>query len=84
MNDRNWKEVVEVFRENFEDDTLNITAETTASDVQGWDSIAHVKLLIALEDRFRIRFTTGEAARMENVGHMVEYIEKRLREQGRG
>ena len=83
MKEQNRREVVEVLRDHFDDDMLGVTAETTAEDVPGWDSIAHVELLIALEEHFGIRFTTGEAAGMRNVGHMFEYIERHLREQGR-
>jgi acyl carrier protein len=71
--------VAEVIRQNFEDDTLSISAETTAADVPGWDSIAHIELMISVEDRFGIRFTTGETAAMKNVGQMVEFMSRRLR-----
>jgi acyl carrier protein len=71
--------VAEVIRQNFEDDTLSISAETTAADVPGWDSIAHIELMISVEDRFGIRFTTGETTAMQNVGQMVEFMSRRLR-----
>ena len=70
--------VAEVIRENFEDDTLKISADTTAADVPGWDSIAHIELMISVEDRFGIRFTTSESAAMKNVGQMVEFMSRRL------
>jgi len=74
--------LTEVIRETFGDDSLQITPETTAADVAGWDSVAHVELLISVEERFGIRFTTGEAAAMTNVGHMAEFIGRHLDRKG--
>jgi len=56
-----WDTLVSIIRETFGDDTLTIERDTTASQVPGWDSVAHVELMIEVEERFGIRFTTGEA-----------------------
>ena len=67
-----------IIRETFGDDTLTIERGTTASQVSGWDSVAHVELMIEVEERFGIRFTTGEAAGMNNVGDMSDFIDRHL------
>ena len=73
-----WDTLVAVIREMFGDDTLAIDSDTKAADVPGWDSVAHVGLMIEVEGRFGIRFTTGEVAGMNNVGDMVEFIDRHL------
>jgi acyl carrier protein len=67
-----------VFQRVFDDDELVITNSTVASDVDGWDSMAHVNLMIAVEKQFGIRFTSGEIGRMsrtgQNVGNLVQLL----------
>jgi acyl carrier protein len=64
----------------FGDDDVVVTPSTTASDMEGWDSVSNIEVLIALEREFAIRFSTGEMASSENVGQLVELIEMRLRQ----
>ena len=68
-----------VFRTVFDDDTLMIARETTAQDVEAWDSVQHVTLMLEAESAFGIRFTTSEMAYLKNVGDWVDLIEKKLR-----
>jgi acyl carrier protein len=56
----------------------SVTADTVASDVEGWDSVAHVELIIEVEEHFGIRLTTGEIADLPNVGSLVAAVERRL------
>lgn len=67
-----------VFREVFEDETLNVTRSTTAMDIDVWDSIAHMILISVVEQKFGIKFALGELPTLQNVGDMVDIIEKRL------
>lgn len=67
-----------VFRQVFEDDTLIVTRATTANDIDVWDSIAHMILITVVEQKFGIRFALGELPTLQNVGDMVDIIEKRL------
>ena len=68
-----------VFRRIFDDDQVSITPETTADDVEGWDSLTHIQLLVSIEKEFRgVKFNTGEVAGLRNVGEMVSLIAKRL------
>jgi acyl carrier protein len=63
----------------FGDDDVVVTRSTTASDVEGWDSVSNIEVLVALEREFAVRFNTGEMATLANVGQLVELIELRLR-----
>jgi acyl carrier protein len=65
----------EVFRLVFDDEGLAVSVETTANDVDGWDSLTHVNLIIAVESRFRIRFTQRELLTQKNVGDLARAID---------
>ncbi len=67
-----------IFQDIFEDDELIITAESNADTVEGWDSLAHVTLIIVIEQEFEIKFALGELEAMKNVGDMVELMQKKL------
>jgi acyl carrier protein len=67
----------EVFREVFNNDALAVTHETTARDVDGWDSLMHVTLILAVEKRFGVRFTSSEVAALNNVGALTELIDSK-------
>ncbi len=67
----------EIFRTVFADDALVVTDETTADDVPGWDSVAHINLMFAIEQDFDIQFTGNELAEMATVGELVAYLEAR-------
>lgn len=69
--------VNDIFRMVFDDDTLAVTEETTANDVDGWDSLTHMNLIMAVESLFRIRFSTKELGSLRNVGDLLEIIESK-------
>ncbi len=69
----------EVFQDEFDDDTLHVTDATTADDIEDWDSLEHINLVIAVERRFGIKFTMGEVTGMKNVGEMVDIILQRAK-----
>ena len=73
-----WPALTEVFRELFDDDEIVIGPETTADDIEDWDSVTNVQLLVAVEERFGVRFNTGEIAGLEDVGQMVALMAVRL------
>lgn len=70
--------VNEVFRDLFDDENLVIGEQTTAADVEGWDSLKHISLIEAIEEEFDIRFTMLEVNGMKNVGEMISIIETRM------
>ena len=63
-----------IFRDVFDDDELIIEAKTTANDIDGWDSLTHIRLVISIEKALDLRFTAAEISELENVGEMVELI----------
>ena len=63
-----------VFREVFEDPSIVIRPETSASDIPTWDSLMHIQLVVAVEKNFGIRFAAGEIEKLQNVGEMIALI----------
>jgi|TARA_B110000483_G_C17883849_1_gene422719 acyl carrier protein len=63
-----------IFVDVFDDDDLIIDPSTTAGDVDGWDSLAHIRLIVAIEKVFAMRFSASEISNLENVGEMAELI----------
>ena len=63
-----------VFIDVFDDEEIKITEETTAEDIDDWDSLEHINLIVAVEDEFDIKFAMNEVTGMKNVGDMVNII----------
>ena len=70
--------LTEVFRDVFDDDNIALTPDTTANDIDGWDSQTHVLLIVAAEQRFGVKFRTAELESLKNVGHFAELIRAKL------
>lgn len=70
--------VEEIFREELEVDDLVLTDETTADNVEEWDSLSHVQLVAAMEEAFGIEFKSREILSWENIGDLIDSIEKKL------
>ena len=64
----------QVFRDVFGNDAITLMEETTAKDIAEWDSLGHVNLMFALEDRFGVRFRGNELAEFANVGELERYL----------
>lgn len=67
-----------VFRDIFDDETLTVTSDTVAADVDGWDSLSHITLIQAIEDEFSIRFAMREIIGLNDVGELAAAIAARL------
>lgn len=72
-----YSKLEEIFEDVF-DEKINITADTTAEDVDDWDSLTHITLMSAVENAFSIRFSMKEVSSMKNVGEMVNIISSRI------
>lgn len=70
--------LTQVFREVFDDDSLRVSRATTAKDIEGWDSLMHVTLLVRVEKAFGIKFRSSEVAALQNVGELAALIQTRL------
>ena len=68
-----------IFRDVFDDDTIEVQDETTADDIEDWDSLEHINLVVAVEDVFHIKFNMGEVSKFKNVGEMVDLISLRAK-----
>ena len=71
-------QATEVFKDTLDNDKIELTPETTADDIEEWDSLSHIQLIVALEKHFKIKFTTSEITSYKNVGQMAESISKKL------
>ena len=71
--------LTDIFREVFENDTIMVQREMTARDIEGWDSMAHLRLILAIERRFAVRLPSTKVAGLKNVGDMIDLISSCLR-----
>jgi acyl carrier protein len=67
-----------IFRQVFDDDSLVVTRATSAKDIEEWDSLTHINLVIAIEVHFGIKFGLAEMRRLRNVGEMVDLITRKI------
>ena len=70
----------EIFQDIFDDDTLVITENTTANDIEDWDRLEHINLVSAVEKAFGMKFKMQEVSGMKNVGEMADIIAARAEE----
>jgi len=67
-----------VFVDVLDNASIKVTPTTTAKDIEEWDSLNHIQLIVAIEKHFKLRFKTSEINSWKNVGEMCEAIEKKL------
>ena len=72
-----YPRLTKIMRDILDDDNLVATPELTANDVEGWDSVNHITLVVAIEEAFHIKFKSAELEKMKNVGQLVDQIEKK-------
>ncbi len=70
------KTVEEIIQDILDDDDILLARETTAADVEGWDSLAHVSIIMKIEQHYSLRFRVSDVAELENVGQLVDLIER--------
>lgn len=68
-----------VFRDVSDDETIRVTPNTTADDIDDWDSLEHITLISAVEREFRMKFKMGEISSMKNVGEMARIVMERAK-----
>ena len=74
-----FEKLNEVFRDLFDDESITVKEETTAADIEDWDSLEHINLMVAVEKCFGIKFNMGEVSTMKNVGAMADIILERIK-----
>jgi acyl carrier protein len=73
-----WGDVTKIFRNVFDDDGLIISNDTTAEDIEDWDSLEHINLIVSMENEFSIKINIKEVSELKNVGDMVDLIMKKI------
>ena len=71
------RELNPIFADILDLPDLQLNPESNASNVEGWDSLAHINLVVAIEKRYRIKFALGELQDLKNVGEMAALIQKK-------
>ena len=74
-----FEKLNEVFRDVFDDEDITVTETTNSDDIEDWDSLSHINLVVAVEKEFGIKFSMGETQKMKNVGEMVDIILERTK-----
>jgi len=72
------KRVNDIFIDVLENNDIKLNDQTTANDIEEWDSLAHIHLIVAIERKFDIRFTSKEMQSWDNVGEMIDCICSKL------
>lgn len=69
-----FERLTKVFRDVFDDESIELNDETTSDDIEDWDSFEHINLVVAVEDEFSFKIPMGKVITMKNVGEMVDII----------
>ena len=78
MTDVSIEKIQEIMADTFDVDDLAITRDTTAADIEEWDSLSHIRLIVAIERAFKVKFTNAEIESLTNVGDLIDTIEAKL------
>ena len=73
-----YKQLNDVFADVFDEEGIVLTPTTTAEDVDGWDSLNHIRLIVSVERAFNIKFSTPEIGKLKNVGELVALIASKV------
>lgn len=73
-----YDQLTGVFHNVFDDDSVVLTPATTADDIDDWDSLAHIRLVLSVEKSFGVKFSAAEVGNLKNVGEFVSLIQSKL------
>jgi acyl carrier protein len=71
-----YQRLTKIFEDVFDEDSIKVTPELSAKDLDGWDSLTHIRLMLAVERAFKVRFSTMEIGKLRNVGDLVKLIRR--------
>lgn len=74
-----FKRLNQIFQDVFDDESIAVQDTTTADDIEDWDSLEHINLVVAIEKEFEIKFNMGDVSKMKNVGEMADLILQRAK-----
>lgn len=72
-----YPKLTAIFHDVFDDEGIVVTPELTAEDVDEWDSLSHIRLVLAIERQFGLKFSAAEVSRLKNVGEFVALIQSK-------
>lgn len=75
--DQIYAKLTSIFHDVLDDDSLDVTPNLSAKDVDGWDSLTHIRLIITIEKVFKVNFSTSEIGELQHVSDLVALIKKR-------
>lgn len=73
-----YERLTPIFQDVFDDGSIVVTPSTTAAEVEAWDSLSHIRLMVAIEQAMGVRFTTAEITSFKNVGDLASCIQGKL------
>jgi acyl carrier protein len=73
-----YEKLSDIFQETFDNDDIIATPELTANEVEEWDSLSHIRVIVAIEEEFVIKFSISEIVELKNVGEMAALIESKV------
>ena len=73
-----YQRLTEIFQDVFDEDSIEVTPKLSADDVDGWDSLTHIRLILTIEKVFKIKFSTSEIGKLENAGDLVALIQGKV------
>lgn len=76
--DKVFSEVQEIFRQNFDDESIVLTRATNAADIEDWDSLEQINLLTAIEKKYGLKFNLNDVRNLQNVGDLLDLLERLL------
>ncbi|NLW78892.1 MAG: acyl carrier protein [Ruminococcaceae bacterium] len=71
-------EVQDIFRDNFDDDTIVLTDATYAADIEDWDSLEQINLLTAIEKKYGLKFKLADVKNLQNIGDMLDLLQRMM------
>ena len=72
-----YAKLTDIFHDVFDDEGIIVTPQLTADDVDEWDSLTHIRLVVAVEKKFGLKFSAAEVGRLKNVGEFVSLIQSK-------
>ena len=73
-----YAKLTELFRDIFNDDDISLSDETTADDIDGWDSLSNIQLILAVESAFTIRLSAAQVSSLAKLGDLVSVIDAKI------
>ncbi len=71
------RRITEVFRDVLDNEAIVLTRETTADDIEEWDSLAHISIIVAIENEFDIKFDLMDIKPLKNIGEFIDLIKRK-------